>query len=259
MAYNPLIGASMLAGSGGTSQSGSQSTNTATALSQARTWGREATAQAINSANQANAYAAQMWQKTADYNADQAAIQRAWQEKMANTVYQRTVKDMVAAGINPILAANMGLGTASVSSGSTASMGNPMAFMANTIPESQSASQSESYGQSSGWSESLSGLAYLADAISGAIEKITGSQKIDIAINGLADIFNSGKDKDVDQSYSKAAELISDITGTPMSEVKDKLVTKDSNKYNYMINNLKKNNPALYKSPGRINEPSWIK
>lgn len=55
-----------------------------------------------------------------EYNTSEAAKNRDWQKMMSDTAHQREVKDLQAAGLNPILSA-MGGNGAAVTSGATAS------------------------------------------------------------------------------------------------------------------------------------------
>lgn len=54
------------------------------------------------------------------FNHDEAELNRLWQERMSNTSHQREIKDLQAAGLNPVLSAMGGSG-APVTSGATAS------------------------------------------------------------------------------------------------------------------------------------------
>ena len=59
-------------------------------------------------------------QRSMDFNSKEAAKNRNWQKMMSDTAHQREVRDLMAAGLNPILAVNGGNG-APVGSGATAS------------------------------------------------------------------------------------------------------------------------------------------
>jgi hypothetical protein len=56
-----------------------------------------------------------------DWQEQQAQVSRDWQERMANTQYQRTVQDLNAAGLSPMLAYSKG--ASSLPSGATATGG----------------------------------------------------------------------------------------------------------------------------------------
>lgn len=76
---------------------------------------------AQEAAETANDITSNSWAQSAKYNSEEAQKNRDFQLYMSNTSYQRAVKDLEAAGLNPILAYMNG--GASTASGSTASTG----------------------------------------------------------------------------------------------------------------------------------------
>lgn len=113
------------------------------------------------------------------YNSAEAAAERAFEKEMRGTAYQDTVKDMIAAGINPILAASNG--ATATPSGASASIGtqrynqqsaqaasvsamyeygNNTAELANRYLElAKKATSAKQYHSAKSWNEAASSLA----------------------------------------------------------------------------------------------------
>ena len=218
-------------GSINSAQSGSQSSTNGYSIN----YPTQANANAAQAAEIAYQRQKELNQIAMDFNREEAQKARDWETQMANTIYTRSIANMKEAGINPILAANMGLSGASVGSGATANFGGSNAPMAQTFlgAESQNSGQSSSWGESSGssWNQSESGLATFIASLSGIFGTIA---------NGL----NSGLSINIDNSFDKLYDkLFPPETQTQEDkEVKESIheaneSKKNSNKKTYKGNN----------------------
>lgn len=216
-----LTSAAQIAARGLSGLSGAQSSSSGSSWNQGashgqnssygQTYGNAATQASINAAAVANEAQMQAWREAAEFNAREAKKARDWQEKMSNSVYQRTVKDMIAAGINPVLAAGAGLGTASVGGGTSASVGVPSMSMANAYPEQVNSSYGVNDSYEKGGSQSQSyyeaGLAtalkQLGDMVGSWVNTKTAAQDINLNIDGLKGWFGDKTQdiKDIVREY----------------------------------------------------------
>lgn len=246
------------------SQSSGGSVNSAQNSSQSisNSWANTAGAAASRASEEAARVAferqKELMQMQMDYNREEAQKARDWETEMANSIYTRSVNNMREAGINPILAANMGLSGAGVGSGATASIGGATAPMANTFSEMNSASHSESYGagesHGNSWNQSTSGLTtaleQMGNLISGLLGGITSSHTIDVAIKGLEgleDWFN----KTPEEKGETINKSIDNATGNKGIQFGDDLLTIIGKKFDIPFLYMNKKDYEKYKKQNK--------
>lgn len=193
-----LIGGGMTAGEshGGSvnsSWNASQNFNDSASQSYSQTFGTQAGQESQNAADTAFQRQKELMLMQMEFNSREAQKARDWETQMANTIYTRSVNNMKEAGINPILAANMGLSGASVGSGATASIGGATAPMAQSFANSSSASNSWSHGEGSGsggssgssWNDSTYGLSTAIDQLGDKAQNFIDSASNIIMDDGI--------------------------------------------------------------------------
>lgn len=137
---------------------------------------------------QNNAWSAAQAQKQMDFQASQGAIarqfnhdeaelSRLWQERMSNTSHQREIKDLQAAGLNPVLSAMGGSG-APVTSGSTAAGYSPQSGSKGDTDTSLAPALVSLLGSSMAAQASIANTAMSARTQESVADKYTAMSKL---------------------------------------------------------------------------------
>ena len=204
------------------------------------------TAASAKQAEALRAWQEQQAELVRKYNSQEAQKNRDWQERMSSTAHQREVRDLIAAGLNPVLSVTGGSGAA-VTSGATASSSAPSGAMGN-VDNSATGAVAGLFGSLLSSFLSLEGTRLSAQSNQAIADKYTAMSKYTSELQAKTQL-NTANIQAMAQKYTADAHLAGTKYAADQSAAAQKVAASihaAAQKYGYDVQSMTQRDIAAF-------------